>query len=372
MRVNRRWSLRQAAAIPVLALPVLLAGAGCAATSPPRGSRTPVVSGAPAVSAPAAAWSQVRSAGGTPAPRDGHWMADDSAAGKVILFGGKGSGSRYFNDTWAYTPATGTWAELRPAGTLPPARFGHVMVYDPAGRRILLFGGVTTTGPANDLWAYSSVAGTWARVDAAGSPPPARVYPSMAYDPVTREAVLFGGWTGDSAFGDTWIYDPAAGRWSEPHITGGPRARWGASMVYDSTAGKLILFGGLFGSYDGSHKLNDTWEYDPAAHAWKNLAPRGEIPSARGYASMVYDSASHKVMLFGGFAGSDGLLADTWEYDAAANTWNRLATGPADPPRRDFSSAVNDPAGGVTILFGGLTGDTGNIDGTLLSDTWRR
>ncbi|GAA4261925.1 hypothetical protein GCM10022255_096600 [Dactylosporangium darangshiense] len=325
----------------------------------------------PSVSQPAiAGWREADSAGRVPQPRDGHWMAGDTN-GRVILFGGKGAGSRYFNDTWTYTPATSTWTELTPAGTLPPGRFGHGLVHDPADHRILLFGGVATTGLANDLWAYDLTINSWTPVEPAGVRPPARLYPSMAYDPATRKAVVFGGWTGNSEFADTWVYDPAANRWSEVHSAGGPHARWGSSMVYDAATGTMILFGGLFGSYDGSSRLNDTWEYDPTTGTWKNLSPV-RSPSTRGYASMVYDSATDKVILFGGFAGSDGLLGDTWEYDHTANTWNRLIPGPADPPRRDFSAAVYDPRADTTILFGGLTGNAGNVDGTLLNDTWRR
>jgi N-acetylneuraminic acid mutarotase len=87
---------------------------------------------------------------------------------------------------------------------------------------------------------------------------------------------------------------------------------------------------------------------------------------------MVYDSATGKVILFGGFAGSHGLLADTWEYDPSANTWHQLRLGQASPSRRDFSSAIYDQQANVTVLFGGLTGGTGNVNGTALNDTWQR
>ena len=33
---------------------------------------------------------------------------------------------------------------------------------------------------------------------------------------------------------------------------------------------------------------------------------------------------------------------------------------------------INDAATNHVVLFGGLTGTTGNIDGTLLNDTWIR
>jgi N-acetylneuraminic acid mutarotase len=369
-----RLLLRPPVAIPVLTLSLLLAGSGCNAASSKPASSKPASSKPAANRAPGRIWSNVNPTGSIPLPRDGHWMSDDSTNGKVILFGGKGNGSHYFNDTWAYTPATNAWTKLRPAGVLPPGRFGHSLVYDPAGRKTILFGGVTATTnqPANDLWAYSSEANTWTRLNPAGGSPPARTYPSMVYDPVTGQAILFGGWTGSSTFDDTWAYEPSTSKWHKLSTTGRPHARWGSSMVYDSASGKLILFGGLFGSYDGSNRLNDTWEFDPATNAWKNLAPTGDLPPARGYASMVYDSATGKVILFGGFGGSDGLLADTWAYNPRTNTWDQLHPGRTNPSRRDFSSAIYDQRTDTAILFGGLSGGNGNVNGTVLNDTWRR
>jgi len=42
-------------------------------------------------------------------------------------------------------------------------------------------------------------------------------------------------------------------------------------MVYDPANGKVILFGGLFGSYDGRSRLGDTWIYDPAKRQMDQL-----------------------------------------------------------------------------------------------------
>jgi hypothetical protein len=83
---------------------------------------------------------------------------------------------------------------------------------------------------------------------------------------------------------------------------------------------------------------------------------------------MVYDTAAGKVILFGGFAGSDGLLADTWEYDPSANTRHQLHLGQANPSWRDFSSAIYDQQANVTVLSGG----TGNVNGNVLNDTWHQ
>ncbi len=79
-----------------------------------------------------------------------------------------------------------------------------------------------------------------------------------------------------------------------------------------------------------------------ASNVWTNLSPRGTLPSVRAGHLMVYDSATRRVIMFGGFdeSASDGYLPlnDTWAYDPSANTWTNLtppdaavrALGPVD------------------------------------------
>ena len=248
-------------------------------------------------------WTMRPATGPVPAVRDGHAMAYDASSGQVVLFGGKGSRSRYYNDLWAYTLNTATWRQLKPNGQAPPARFGHAMACDDRSKEMLVFGGVTTDHLSNDLWAYRGTSNSWARLRPRGAAPPARVYPSMADDPARGEAIVFGGWTGTQSFGDTWRYSVRANRWTLSRTTQAPSARWGAAMAYDPATGLIVLFGGLFGGYDGRDRLNDTWAYNPRTDTWRNLRPGGALPPSRGYVAMDYDAATKTLVLYGGFAG---------------------------------------------------------------------
>jgi hypothetical protein len=59
---------------------------------------------------------------------------------------------------------------------------------------------------------------------------------------------------------DVWVYDPVANTWALlPDWTG--TVHYGPSMVYDSTRGKAILFGG-FTEGMPHVDLSDTWAYD--------------------------------------------------------------------------------------------------------------
>ena len=317
---------------------------------------------------PADTWINSDPSGSVPTGRDGHAMAYNSDTHQVVLFGGKGKD--YYNDTWAYNSSSKRWTELKPTGPLPPARFGQALVYDPTRQKVILSGGVLQSGHLtyDDTWAYDPDANTWSDLNPGGSLPPWRTYPAMVSDPSSGNVILFGGWTGNDAFSDTWAYNPAGNTWTQLNPASSPPARWGHSMVYVSAIHKVILFGGLFGSYDGSSRYNDTWAYDPVKNTWSNLNPGGSQPPGRAYAAMIYAEASGKVILFGGFAGADGLLTDTWVYDPIANTWARLNSSGDQPLLRDFSAMVYDTAADKGILFGGLSGETGNINGTLVNN----
>ena len=346
----------------VFLLPLVVAASACAGPSP---SPSPAAT-APA---PAAAWRDLGPAGSLPATRDAPALTYDAAGGRVILFAGKGRD--YYNDTWAYDGATNAWSNLSPAGPLPPARFGHAMAYSSATGRVVVFGGAleATGQPAGDTWTLDAAADVWSQAQPAGGPPP-RLYPAMVDDPATGTEILFGGWTGSNAFNDTWTFDPRTGVWADRKPAAAPPARWGAAMVYDPTADRVILFGGLAGSYDGSTRFGDTWAYDAVANTWTQLQPAGDQPPSRGYATMAWDPAAGRAVLFGGFAGGSVLLGDTWAFDPAATTWTHLDPPGVSPAVRDFHAMAYDATDKVTVLFGGLTGMTGNVDGTLLNDTW--
>ena len=72
-------------------------------------------------------------------------------------------------------------------------------------------------------------------------------------------------------------------------------------------------------------------------------------PPARSYLAMTYDPASGKVIMFGGFDGT-GYLNDTWTFDGTS--WSRVQT-PLSPPARAASQMAYDAITQKVVLFGG-------------------
>ena len=206
------------------------------------------------------------------------------------------------------TPAQVIWKNLHPKEPLPPARYFHEMVNDPTSGRLIMFGGDVDTPdgirePSGDTWAYDPSANTWTELGPSG-PPSARAAPAMAYDPATRRVIMFGGerrrgWN-FTRFGDTWAYDPVANTWAQLSPAGpAPAGRAGHVMVYDPPSGRILMFGG--GDEEEENFLNDLWAFDATTNTWTELIPTGALPAGRTQSAMAYDPVTRRMILFGGW-----------------------------------------------------------------------
>jgi hypothetical protein len=137
-------------------------------------------------------------------------MTYDPQMHASLLFGG-GNGGIYpavrYNDTWTFSREN-RWSQLSPA-TIPPARQGAGMAYDPTTGTVVMFGGCPGWDTTmNDTWIWDGV--NWTQEFPAVSPP-ARTFQTqgMAYDPLTETVVMFGG-----GLGDTWIWNGRRKTWT--------------------------------------------------------------------------------------------------------------------------------------------------------------
>jgi len=187
--------------------------------------------------------------------------------------------------------------------------------------------------------------------------PSARYGHSMVYDSTHDRVILFGG--DDDFYDDTWAYNYTDNTWTNMTTSSDkPSARYYHSMVYDSTHDRVILFGGLDGNRD-----DETWVYNYTDNTWTNLTTSLNKPSARWSHSMVYDSTHDRVILFGGDT-MDGYSDEAWIYDYFTNTWTNMTTRSTKPSARSGHSMVYDSTHDRVILFGGFNG------GGFNNETW--
>src|SRR2546421_96454 len=88
-----------------------------------------------------------------PSPRFFSAMAYDAAHGQVVLFGGESSRRPALpNDTWTWDGTD--WMQQHPAHS-PGSRMYAGSAYDPATSRVLMFGGLDSSGePVNETWTW--------------------------------------------------------------------------------------------------------------------------------------------------------------------------------------------------------------------------
>jgi hypothetical protein len=274
-------------------------------------------------------------------------MAPVGSSNSVLLFGGVGTSTlgSPLGDDWLWNGASGGWTAV--TGAVPPARFGHAMAELSATGRVVMFGGSTTsyTSLLGDTWVFDATTG-WASV--AGTGPIARYEHSMAGDTLRGVAVLFGGYGGGVYKNDTWEFNGTT--WTSKTPVTSPSVRYGAAMAYDPNRNVTVLFGG----WSGSVSLNDTWEWNGTT--WTQRLP-ATSPPARDLGSLAYDNFRSVITLVGGAPGlNDEWTWDgtNWTQQTATRPSVRMGLSMVQDP--DTMSLLL--FGGITSSSGTALGDT--------------
>jgi hypothetical protein len=215
----------------------------------------------------------------------------------------------------------------------PAPRFAASLVHDAPRDRFLLFGGLAPETETHPLWEleFSTGSAVWRPLDLPGAPPVRHGHAAI-YDVPRDRMLVFGGagLTGPS-LNDLWTLDlGSTPAWRELHPAGGPPlARSQASVAYDAARDRLIVYGGQ----NGLSFPDDMWalslSHEPA---WANLSPYfGTPPVARSAAGFVFDPVREQVLMFGGYNPSQGALGDTWRMGVSQGNTLDLAV---DAPGR--------------------------------------
>jgi hypothetical protein len=320
----------------------------------------------------ASAWTR-----GGPATRYAQSTFYDSVSNGMFVFGGQHAlTNTIFSDYWQLSNAIGSnnlkWTSVVVKGTHPASRGGHIAAYDSSSNRMMLFGGEKgfPAPCANDYWVmtgandFAGAKPTWILETPSGTAPAARAHHAGAYDPTTSSLIVFGGFDCTSTyFNDVWVLSNAnavSGTlvWTQLSPTGSaPSPRQSASVVYNSSTNTLTVFGGDA----GSTPFGDLWILSNAngtggTAAWTEITANSG-PSARSGHTATYDSVNNLMTIFGGWNGTS-LLGDSWVLSAANGqggtpAWTQVAPLDTAPPRR-FHSAIYDPVSNQMNIFGGV------------------
>ena len=261
----------------------------------------------------------------------------------------------------SYEPAARVWKDLKPPPGPMPETTSHrsglswsALCADPLNQELLLFGGcgVLTENAAPGTWVYAPGKNEWRKLEAKCEPPPRALSP-MVYDPAAKKILLFGGERLDQLYADTWVYDCATRTWEERKPALSPSPRFGHALLHLPKSGKLVLLGGKTYSSSTSYLATlykalpfEAWSYDLGKNEWALLQrlESGAPPQPPTEAAVAAASDGDAVLLVGagtlkGSAHSTWLgLLDTFKVDAEGT-----AKYGVKPGTLEFRSGSFDP-----------------------------
>ena len=345
--------------------------------------------------------------------------AFDSARQVLVQFGGTPSGTAPWATTYLFGRGTG-WIAASD-GAVPGSRSLFTFTPDVARNTIWLFGGIDDIQTFADLWKFQN--GVWEQITVTENAPatcvsptaaldtdrqklvivcsdsstfewdgtawttfsnlktvpPARRFASMTYDQTLKKVVLFGGFDGTNYSDQTWTWNGT--EWSRVKNNPAP-SRQLASMWWDPTLKKTVIYGGLgrLTSNDRIIRYDDMWTFD--GNGWTQLKPAGGTPGMRYGAQFAIDPRTNHGILFGGLR-TDSVAAvppsktpgqvqiyvnDTWEWDGAA--WTKKSVDGV-PPARENGGLAYDPSMNVMVMYAGWAGQFLSDMWTLTGNEWR-
>lgn len=281
----------------------------------------------------------------------------DPAADRVIVHGGlavyrphtpDSSICRAYGDTWelrlSRPPA---WRQLEPVGPTPAPRYGHAAIHDPAGKRVLIFGGVGLEAAAGgcpsrrlfaDLWELKlGDPPVWRQLAQSGDIPAPGLQGTALYDAV-RGRMLFV--VRDSVWALALGQTPA---WTRLVIAGAGPNGPGAAVLDPGRDRVLVQTG------------SRTWALSlRGSLAWEELSPDSARPTPQPGFSLLWDPEGDRMVLFGGgvAAGMTCASVDTWILEFASGpVWRKLEQ--LEQPALLAHQLIYDPRRDRLLAIGG-------------------
>ena len=225
----------------------------------------------------------------------------------MLLFGGQTSEGSFtlVSGTFAWGPSG--WHRLVTTDE-PSLRLSPAMVWYPPGGYVLLFGASVIPGsrPPTDTWKWDGLA--WTQLHPLHAPSEADS-PSIAYDPISRRAILSGGVYGPSTGGpapvETWTWDGQD--WSLQRTAHTPD--YGQlTLAFDPVTQHVVMTGIQAGGPNGT-SLPQMWSWD--GQMWSGVGPA--VPKSTW--QIVADPGTNHVLAITAYPG-------TWEWSGMG--WQRL------------------------------------------------
>jgi tRNA wybutosine-synthesizing protein 3 len=204
------------------------------------------------------------------------------------------------------------------------------------GDIVYLIGGLSDTGPCNDVYKLSQSWGEfqWSKVETTGEAPCPRFRHSASV--IGDTIYVIGGFSGPKTrHNDVWKLDVATGAWSNVikdtaadgkanKSVPAPRGSHSADVIGTD----IYIFGG-YGGYDFCLKeLGDMFVLDTQQMTWRAVVAKGAPSPRSGHASCVHKA---RICIHGGLSSTGPCDGVHW-YDPEADAWKQTTIpGEAQP-----------------------------------------
>ena len=250
----------------------------------------------------------------------------------------------------AFDPAAGTWTVISPT-TGRTDFHNRTIAYDPLNDRLWVSDGTGDTDSGGAFQYFDFATNTWVQTPTPTAP---SYEATMIYDPAGKRLIAFGGWL--LAGVSTFALQPVATAWHYETVPGiaptyatdvQKMTAWRSAL--DSTRNRI-----LYVDTDGS-----LWALPLSLSGWQHIATTGTAPPAT--TQFVYDAANDTLV---GWSASPSVVADdgitgttrsTWLLPLSTLAWSQAANvghGDVVPVATPYVGygMLYDPVRGQTLL----------------------
>lgn len=280
----------------------------------------------------------------------------DSTRRRLVVIGGATCIGPLGIEVWGLPLDSVASAEPIAWSGVPPTMSEAVSAaYDPMLDRILCVAGAGS----NEVWELGlGDSPRWRRLPIAGPTPSGRSKPAVAFDLARNRMILVGGMglngiESGVELEDAWVLSIGVeSTWRRIEPAGGaPSTTARATLSYDPTRDRVLLFGGL-----SNNLMSLNLSGSPV---WSVVAPAGgggDIAHGTQDAIACFDTARQRLLYRGGWDGTSYPDSSTWEFrfsGALTGEWRRLLEAGARPTLTSAAGAVLDPLNSRWIVYGG-------------------
>ncbi len=297
-----------------------------------------------------------------PTPREhGALLVADDGASVFLLSGGAYPNyptQEVLADAWRFDVDSGAWSAWDVTGDVPPAA-GSRRTARAAGDIAYLYGGYDGDSVSlDDLYRVDLASGAFVRLAQSDARPKPRSLHAFGYDAAHERLIVSGGFSTDGVaqdiLDDTWLgaLDGDAVVWEE--LQGlGPPPRYGAFFGTDDARFVVVSGAGFPTASDPIAAYEDVWVLSlDDAPLWTELHPAGEAPRGRRNGCGVVDPITHGLLVFGGT--HDGRTSEPGTFLLDLRGEGRWSSAARDdePPLRSSAFGAALPGGGFLCGFG--------------------